>query len=92
MNETINKYLVEGKVKNDVKTVTSLIQKGKSTNVIVDGNPVKVINAAGMLIFEYPNDMFDFTMNIVTACDRLKLQYQQIGIRGKGNMKFMVGL
>ena len=92
MNKTINKYLLEGKVNNDVKSITSIIQKGKTTNITVDNKTVKVTNAAGMLIFEYPNDMFEFTMNLVTACDKLKLKYQQIGIRGKGNMKFMIEL
>lgn len=92
IDDTLNKYLIEGNINNDVKSVTSLIQKGKSTNVTIKGKPIKVTNAAGMLIFEYPNDMFELSMNLVSACDKLKLKYQQIGIRGKGNMKFMIEL
>ncbi len=92
IKNTIDKYLIEGNVKNDIRSITSLVQNAKSTNVTINGKSVKITNAAGMLIFDYPNDMFDFTMNLVNVCDKLKLKYQQIGIKGKGNMKFMIDL
>jgi len=90
IDNTLDKYLVEGKVKNDVKVLTGLISKPKTAKIQVDGEDVKITSAGGMLIFEYPSELEELTYNLIQASDKLKKPYQQIGLRSKGNMKFMI--
>ena len=92
INEIINKHLTEGTLKTDVKTLKSIISKGRNAKFDVKGKTVKVTNAAGMLIFEYPSDMYELTMNLIEASEALGKKYQQIGLRTNDNVKFIIEL
>jgi hypothetical protein len=88
----IEKHLTEGSLKTDVKSLKNIISKGKNAKFELKGKTIKVTNAAGMLIFEYPSDMYELTMNLIEASDALGKKYQQIGLRSGNTVKFIIEL
>ena len=92
INETIDRYINEGKVTKFNGNVQQLIKKGKVGTYNIDDVNVKVTKTSGIMIFDYPSDAYEITMDLVDASDKMGLSYQQIGLRSKGNMKFIIEL
>ncbi len=93
IKNTIDKYITEGKVIRFAGDMSYFVNKQKTGNYSVgDGTSVKITKAAGMMIFEYPSSAHFITIQLLDAVDKYKLNYQQIGMRTKGDMKFMVEL
>ncbi len=92
MIDTINKYMIKENVnlREFSKKLKNIILKGVSGSYDVGGYSVKVIKAGGVLIFNYPNTMTELTLKLIDVSDSLGYKFQQIGLRGKGDMKFII--
>ena len=92
IEDKINKYMVEGKMKGDVKSLVSFISKPKTTKFSTSDGDINVTVAGDMIIFKYDSSNNELTYNLIQASDKMKLKYQQIGMRSENKMKFMIDI
>ena len=90
----INKYLTEAKITNDKSSLKKLIQNPKTVKFSIGSNDdvIQSTHAGDTLILKYPSNMMELTYNLIQVCDALKLEYQEIGMSDRKNMKFIVDL
>jgi len=91
MNNVINKYLTESKIKMTDSAIKKILKNPKSGKYEIDGNIVDLRVVNDTLIISYPTSMVDFTYKLAIISDELGYDYTQTGMNKKIT-KFIVDL
>ena len=90
--KTIDKYLTEAKIKLNRMDIKRLIGKPKSGTYDIDGSKILISVTGDTMIWKYPSDFYGLTYILIDLSDELKLNYQQLGMNTKKEMKFIIDL